>query len=1058
MEQKKTYVADLHIHSKYSRATSRECDPSHLDLWARYKGVDLVGTGDFTHAKWREELKETLVPEEEGFYTLKEECRLPATVGGEERRPRFVVTGEISSIYKKNGKTRKVHNVILLPSLEEGDKLAHRLEAIGNLHSDGRPILGLDCRDLLEITLESCPEAVFIPAHIWTPHFSLFGAFSGFDTIEECFEDLTPYIHALETGLSSDPPMNRRVSALDRFTLVSNSDAHSPMKLAREANLMQGVDSYHAMARALQGGEDFLGTLEFFPEEGKYHWDGHRNCGRRLSPKETMALGGICPTCGKKITIGVEHRVEALADRETPISLNKPFEQLVPLTEIIADTMEVSASSKKVQKQYFQMLETLGSELEILRKIPIATIEEAAGPIIARGVEKLREGDVKLTPGYDGEYGTISLFTRGELEELRGEQSLFLWEPLDPPALTGTPATSPAAPKGSNERQKAKPRPEAFNRRQIEAVTAAASTVAVIAGPGTGKTKTLVERIAYLLEQRGVSPKEITAVTFTNRAAAEMRERLAKRLGGKKYLQGMAIGTFHRICLDLLPKKPLIHGGERRDLLKEIGAELGIEASPRQLADALSRHKNGMELSEPMAWLPQLWERYQQRLEDMGCRDLDDLLLEGLAMDIRGLSQFRHLLVDEFQDINEIQHRLVQHWSESGELFVIGDPDQSIYGFRGADDQCFKRLVQNRPETKTISLEENYRSTPEILQCAVEVITKNGGKPRSLRAMAPSGEAVSVVKCPTPFREAVWLAKEINALCGGVDMLSADRHHKNVKKSRSLGDIAVLCRTRKQLKLIEECLTHEGIPAVITAREDYLDHDDVRGCLGFFRSLIHPKDIPSLAIALKLVFQCPDDEIKTLCGVAAKQTHWDITALQEALGHFGKAMAWIKMLETFLPQWEKRAPSELIEAWAEQWGTGDALEKLIHAALFHDTMEGFLAALDLGEEQDIRRATGRDYTTDAVQLMTLHGAKGLEFPVVFLAGVNRGTLPLERAGETPNTKEERRLLFVGITRAKESLTLTIGEGSSPFLAELPSSIRVETIKVPTPKEEEPTLF
>ena len=294
------YLADLHIHSKYSRATSRDCDLIHLDQSARRKGIGLIGTGDFTHPAWRAELKEFLTPAEEGLYTLREDARLPSETG-EATAPRFVVSGEISSIYKKNGKTRKVHNLILLPGIEAADALAAKLEAIGNIHSDGRPILGLDSRDLLEITLEACPKAVFIPAHIWTPHFSLFGAFSGFDTIEECFEDLTPYVHAVETGLSSDPPMNWMVSALDRFTLVSNSDAHSPSKLGREANRIEAGLSFGELSRAIQTGEGFGGTIEFFPEEGKYHLDGHRSCGLCLTPTETEGCGGKCPVCGKKI-------------------------------------------------------------------------------------------------------------------------------------------------------------------------------------------------------------------------------------------------------------------------------------------------------------------------------------------------------------------------------------------------------------------------------------------------------------------------------------------------------------------------------------------------------------------------------------------------------------------------------------------------------------------------------------------------------------------------------------------------------------------------------------
>ena len=283
------YIADLHIHSRYSRATSRDLTPEQLDFQARKKGIRLLGTGDFTHPAWREELKEKLIPAEDGLYRLREDCVLSPEARGEEERTRFVVSGEISSIYKQDRKVRKVHSLILLPGLEEAEKLSARLEAIGNIHSDGRPILGLSCHDLLEIMLETCPEGMFIPAHIWTPHFSMFGALSGFERAEECFGELTPYIHAVETGLSSDPPMNWQLSALDRFQLISNSDAHSPAKLGREANLLSGDLSYYGLKQAVETGEGLDGTIEFFPEEGKYHFDGHRKCHICLSPAEAEA-------------------------------------------------------------------------------------------------------------------------------------------------------------------------------------------------------------------------------------------------------------------------------------------------------------------------------------------------------------------------------------------------------------------------------------------------------------------------------------------------------------------------------------------------------------------------------------------------------------------------------------------------------------------------------------------------------------------------------------------------------------------------------------------------
>ena len=405
-------IADLHIHSRFSMATSKEGTPENLDFWARKKGISLIGTGDFTHPVWREELKERLVSEENGLYRLRDEYVKEESRKFPGEGTRFVVSGEISSIYKKNGKTRKVHNVILLPGLEAADAMAQRLEKIGNIHSDGRPILGLDSHDLLEMMLDVCPEGILIPAHIWTPHFSVLGAKSGFDSVEECFEELAPYIHALETGLSSDPAMNWRISKLDRYQLVSNSDAHSPSKLGREANLLDIDCSYEGLYRVIQTGEGLEGTVEFFPEEGKYHFDGHRKCGVSLSPVEAERLGGICPVCGKKLTMGVDHRVEQLADRAEGFVKKdgKKYESLVPLPEVISACMGYSTASKKVQGCFEQMIQTLGTEFDILRNVPSEDIKSCAGERIAEGIENVRTGNVKRIPGYDGEYGKIELF------------------------------------------------------------------------------------------------------------------------------------------------------------------------------------------------------------------------------------------------------------------------------------------------------------------------------------------------------------------------------------------------------------------------------------------------------------------------------------------------------------------------------------------------------------------------------------------------------------------------------------------------------------------------
>ena len=1044
------YIADLHIHSRFSRATSRDGDAPHLDWWARRKGIGLVGTGDFTHPAWRAELHEQLEPAGEGVYTLKAEYRLPDAQPGDA--PRFVVTGEISSIYKRHGKTRKVHNVILLPSLEAADELAARLEAIGNIRSDGRPILGLDSRDLLELTLDACRDAEFIPAHIWTPHFSMFGAFSGFDTMEDCFDDLTPHIHAVETGLSSDPPMNWRVSALDGLTLVSNSDAHSPGKLGREANLIEGARDYPALMRAIRTGEGFAGTIEFFPEEGKYHLDGHRNCGVCLAPAETAARGGLCPVCGKKLTIGVEHRVEELADRPAGFrpADAKPFESLAPLPEAIAASTGVSPAAKKTTQLYEKMLAELGDEFTILRQTPIADIGAVAGPCVAEGIRRLRAGEVQRRAGFDGEYGTISLLTPAEIEQFSGQLSLFAAAaPAKKPAQKHALAKTSTAP----EPQAAAPAGDSLNPAQQAAVEAEEPAVAVVAGPGTGKTKTLVARIAYLVEQRGVRPDEITAVTFTNQAAAEMRERLEQRLGGKRAVRNMSIGTFHAICLHLLGDVRLISQNEALTIAGDILRESGAKGSAKGLLQAVSRIKNGVP-AERAGLDKGLFDAYCDRLHALGALDFDDLLAEALRLDTAGRRQFRYLLVDEFQDVNDAQYALVRAWSAHGDsLFVIGDPDQSIYGFRGAGGRCFARLGEDMPGLREIRLVENYRSAPAVLEAALPVIAHNGGEARVLHANRPDGPRVRLVQAADDFAEAVFVAKEVGRIAGGVDMLEAQAIGQE-RTVRPFSDIAVLARTHRQLELIEKCLRHDDIPCVISGREGFLDDDSVRGMLAFFRSLTEPRDAAAHETALRLLWGCPVDLIQKVQAACADMPVFDPDALRGLSTDCGYLSAWLAQAEEWLPLVKKEKPRLLVEQWAREHGASEAFTQLRGMAVFHKDFPSLWKTLALGQEADLRRAAGKGWESGAVRLMTLHGSKGLEFAVVILAGVKAGALPLESSAHPADTEEERRLFFVGMTRAREELILTTTNEPSVFVDELPESVSRETVcRRPRPAEQ-----
>lgn len=1026
------YIADLHIHSRFSRATSRDGDAPHLDWWARRKGIAVLGTGDFTHPAWRAELKEQLVPAGDGVYTLREDLRLPGTAPGQA--PRFVITGEISSIYKRGGKTRKVHNVILLPSLEAADELSARLEAVGNIRSDGRPILDLDSRDLLELTLDTCPDAEFIPAHIWTPHFAMFGAFSGFDSVEECFADLTPHIHAVETGLSSDPPMNWRVSMLDGLTLVSHSDAHSPSKLGREANLLDTEQTYPALVQAIRTGQGFLGTVEFFPEEGKYHLDGHRSCGVCLTPAETAEYGGRCPVCGKKLTIGVEHRVEELADRPAGFrpAGTKPFESLAPLPEVLAASTGGSATGKKTLEQYERMLQTLGPEFYILREAPLEDITQIAGPCVAEGIRRLRAGQVVRRAGFDGEYGEITLLTPAEIEQFSGQISLFGLDSPTPKA----PKKHRAAPVPAAEAPEApQTGPEMLNEAQQAAVEAPEPVVAVVAGPGTGKTKTLVSRIAYLVEQQGVRPDEITAVTFTNQAADEMRQRLQARLGGKRAVAKMTIGTFHAICLTLLGKVRLIAQSEALTVAEQVLS--GQKGSARHLLQAVSRVKNGGAMEEA-GIEPEQYEAYCAHLKALGVLDFDDLLTWALQLDVTGQRRFTHLLVDEFQDINDTQFELVRAWSRrSRSLFVIGDADQAIYGFRGASGRCFERLLEQAPQTRLIQLVENYRSTPEILAASVPVIAKNPGGERRLHPNLPSGERVRLVRAADAFTEGIFIAKEIGRMTGGVDMLEAQKlgHDRTL---RAFSDIAVLCRTHRQLELVERCLQHDDIPCVVRGREDFLDDRRVRGALAFFRAVQTPQDAAAVETALRILWDCPADLIEK--AQAACQTAPDVPALRKALEGYALLGAWLRQMEQWQKPIQKEKPWKLVDRWQQQYGASAELDRLKNMAVFHDSFDALWNVLALGEEQDLSRATGKGWKSGAVHLMTLHASKGLEFPAVFVAGVSAGMLPLEMAGRPTDLAEERRLLYVGMTRARQELIVTTSQEPSIFLADLPKGV------------------
>ncbi len=427
------HIVDLHIHSHHSRATSKNCTIEGLYYWGKIKGINIIGTGDFTHPSWFVEMQEKMELAEGGLYKLKDDIardidkKLPESV--RNNIIRFVLTVEISTIYSKGGQVRKLHNCIVVPSFQVASYINSRLDQIGNLKADGRPILGMDSKNLLEITLESHPDSLFFPAHIWTPWFAMFGSKSGFDSIEEAFDDLAPEVKAIETGLSSDPYMNWRLEELRNRTVISNSDAHSPQKLGREATVIQCPLDYKEIIDAIKTNDKRLvGTIEFFPEEGKYHYDGHRACNVRFTPEETKEHKGICPVCHRALTVGVDYRINQVANYpvEDIHKNGKSVEYIIPLPEIIAEMKGKKVGTKTVTEEYERVYTALGNEFDLLRKVSIQDIRKKGFVELGNVIERMRKGDVYIEPGYDGVYGIIKLFKNDTERKQAGDQMSLL--------------------------------------------------------------------------------------------------------------------------------------------------------------------------------------------------------------------------------------------------------------------------------------------------------------------------------------------------------------------------------------------------------------------------------------------------------------------------------------------------------------------------------------------------------------------------------------------------------------------------------------------------------
>ncbi|MBN2054521.1 UvrD-helicase domain-containing protein, partial [bacterium] len=1019
------FIADLHIHSKHSRATGAQADLEHLHLWARKKGIAVVGTGDFTHPAWRRELHEKLVEAGDGLYSLRPEPVMdPPFFDPLAAEVRFMCQTEISTIYKWSGKTRKVHHVVLAPNLAAVDRLAARLDRIGNINSDGRPILGLDSRDLLELVKEVDADNELIPAHIWTPWFSVLGAMSGFERIEECYRDLSGYIFAVETGLSSDPPMNWRLSALDRYLLVSNSDAHSPQKLGREANLFQCELSYPAMIEAMKTRRGFVGTIEFFPEEGKYHFDGHRKCNVCLAPERTMELDGKCPRCGKPVTVGVMHRTEVLADRAPGFKPGsaRGYESLLSLPSVLGELLAVGAGSKRVAAVYDNLISRFGTEFRILRDVPGGELDNASPPLLGEAIRRIRMGRVHVRPGYDGEYGVITVFAPGEQERLLPQKSLFAFasdppvapprnvlramvRDVDkPPAAHGEPRQLSLFPAMENPAGRMERLLTGLDPTQRQAVLLEHGPLLVLAGPGTGKTRTLTTRLAYWLAARpgGMA----LAITFTNRAAAELRERLKRQLDHQ--VDAVYVGTFHRFCIALLrefgmrsglaPDFTILDEATRLELLETV-VRSGSRRDARELGDCISRLKTGVDqVHEDLDEETVVGCRdYQQRLAEYGAMDFDDLLVRGRQLlagneDVLDLMKERYpvLAVDEFQDINQVQYELIRLLAGEGSgLTVIGDPDQSIYGFRGSDPALFNRLKHDFKDVKTIRLACSYRFTRTIMQASRQVL---GEDHEPLTTILDHGARLSLAACRTAKQEAEQVVHAIERLVGGTGFFSLDSGRVDEEPGESIGfsDVAVLYRVHRLGDDVEEALRRSGMPFERSGRGSPLATPEVRGVLAWHALQQRPRD----QLALRCLLGAPG------WGLTERSREALFTTCKES------GQAFLEVLrEPGLVRLGKGGQVEKIARLADRLERLALLAEPLSPARTAVEMDFTLTDPSTAALVGLRADGYLDWSdaavletsleefspvADRIALLTLHAAKGLEFSAVFIIGCEEG--------------------------------------------------------------------
>lgn len=1102
------FIADLHVHSHYSISTAKNLDLENLYIAARIKGIHVVATGDCTHPGWLAEIKEKLVPAEEGLFRLKDEiasqCDQAAFLppGGPVR---FILESEISSIYKKDSKVRKNHNLVFFPDTNTAERFNAKLDKIGNIKSDGRPILGLDAKHLLELLLETTDRGFLIPAHIWTPWFSLLGSKSGFDCIEACFEDLTPHIFALETGLSSDPAMNWRVSDLDGRTLVSNSDAHSPANLGREANLFNTELSFSAIKNALQDGDpqQFLGTFEFYPEEGKYHLDGHRKCRVCCEPRESLKRDCLCPACGKPLTLGVLYRVEQLADRPKGVlpDQHHAFYSIIPLKEILSEILGVGPKSKKVQRHYETALQELGTEFDILHVIAPEAIDTAGIPLLSEAVRRMRQGKVYKSPGYDGEYGHITMFAPGEIARLQGQKTLF-GTPRGAPRKNKKQVGSAAKmnfPKddGASKANTSAPAQATspaqllanLDSEQRRAVTDSGRAIMIIAGPGAGKTRTLTHRIAYTVLTSKIERGRILAVTFTNKAAAEMRERIRILLHGSSDLP--RVDTFHGLCLALLREHcvdqtfTLVDDPNRKALAQDVIRQANRQGlvsawTADKLLDYICAAKQ--QILSPQDSLEAVvkpaeepffkaaYALYQRMLAFQELCDYEDLIFNGVRLlETNSVflqncrNRFQALFVDEYQDLNQGQHRILRALAPPADICVIGDPNQSIYGFSGADPECFHRFAAAFPHARVFRLNRNYRSAPTIQNASHQVIGQyQRHSPEATEIVVQERDAlfrgervktftniqgsqtITIMRAASARAEAVMIGKTIERMVGGLGFHTLDYGQieaEDPSQSLAFADFAVLYRSRAQSAIIADVFAQANIPFQIASKTNLLYGKGIAelmallkitqgtGSYTAFEKIANCLDVRVGKKAARVFKEWGLDQETPLADAMERIRETNIDGLSQS-GKIKLIRFW-EMIGDLRGQTAEMSTESKIQFLNAHTGIHKVIESNSHsqemlsevialAREYDGDVDGFLSAAALRTDTDIYKERA-----EKVTLMTMHAAKGLEFPVVFISGCEEGYIPFQKTEAAPSdVDEERRLFYVAMTRAQRHLMLT----------------------------------